>query len=111
MALPVGDGLFVGGLGVLGDLAFDAAALLAVDRNVRAAEAHVVRLAMIYALLGCSQHIGAEHLGAALAIWRYSTDSGRWIFGDSLGGPTADEIWVGSEGAPLWGHTDRGCRL
>jgi hypothetical protein len=30
------------------------------------------------------------HLEAALAVWRYSLDSARWIFGDT----TADEIWA-----------------
>ncbi len=64
------------------------------------AEAHVVRLALIYALLDCSATIGHEHLEAALAVWRYSADSARWIFGDSLGDPTADEIWAASKERP-----------
>ncbi|MCA1679656.1 MAG: DUF3987 domain-containing protein [Actinobacteria bacterium] len=60
----------------------------------RRAEAHVVRLAAIYATLDTSQHISLPHLQAALAVWRYSADSARWIFGDSLGDPTADDIWA-----------------
>ncbi len=64
------------------------------------AEAHVVRLALIYALLDCSDRIGLEHLEAALAVWRYSADSARWIFGDSLGDPTADEIWAAAKERP-----------
>jgi hypothetical protein len=64
------------------------------------AEAHVVRLALIYALLDCSATIGHEHLEAALAVWRYSADSARWIFGDSLGDPTADEIWAATKERP-----------
>ena len=60
-------------------------------------EAHVVRLALIYALLDCSDMIGHHHLEAALAVWRYSADSARWIFGDSLGDPTADEIWAATK--------------
>jgi hypothetical protein len=60
----------------------------------RRAEAHVVRLAAIYATLDCSHAICLPHLEAALAVWRYSADSARWIFGDSLGDPTADEIWA-----------------
>jgi hypothetical protein len=28
------------------------------------------------------------------AIWRYARDSTRWVFGDSLGDPTADDIWA-----------------
>jgi hypothetical protein len=58
------------------------------------AEAHTVRLALIYALLDCSQVIQLEHLEAALAFWAYSAASARWVFGDSIGDPTADEIWA-----------------
>jgi len=64
------------------------------------AEAHVVRLALIYALLDCSATIAHEHLEAAFAVWRYSSDSARWIFGDSLGDPTADEIWAAAKERP-----------
>jgi hypothetical protein len=64
------------------------------------AEAHVVRLALIYALLDYSDTIGLEHLEAALAVWRYSADSAAWIFGDSLGDPTADEIWAAAKDRP-----------
>jgi len=64
------------------------------------AEAHVVRLALIYALLDCSEQIAIEHLEAALAVWRYSADSAAWIFGDSLGDPTADEIWSAAKERP-----------
>jgi hypothetical protein len=61
------------------------------------AEAHVVRLALIYALLDHSDTIGLEHLEAGLAVWRYSAASATWIFGDSLGDPTADEIWAAAK--------------
>ena len=60
----------------------------------RRAEAHVIRLAALYATLDCANQISLPHLDAALAVWRYSADSARWIFGDSLGDPTADEIWA-----------------
>ncbi|MGO9973767.1 MAG: DUF3987 domain-containing protein [Solirubrobacteraceae bacterium] len=66
----------------------------------RRAEAHVVRLAAIYATLDCSDTISLAHLEAALALWRYSLDSARWIFGDSLGDPTADEIWTLAKDRP-----------
>jgi hypothetical protein len=66
----------------------------------RRAEAHVVRLAAIYATLDCSDQIAPPHLEAALAVWRYSLDSARWIFGDSLGDPTADEIWSAAKERP-----------
>ncbi|RQD77728.1 MAG: DUF3987 domain-containing protein [Candidatus Syntrophonatronum acetioxidans] len=56
------------------------------------AEAQVMRLAAIYALLDLSNIIKVEHLKAALAVWRYAEDSARFIFGDTLGDPIADEI-------------------
>ncbi|MDQ6613639.1 MAG: YfjI family protein [Actinomycetota bacterium] len=58
------------------------------------AEAHTVRLALIYALLDRSETIDLVHLEAALAFWVYSATSSQWVFGDSLGDPTADEIWA-----------------
>jgi hypothetical protein len=56
------------------------------------AEAQTMRLACIYALLDCSAIVRAEHLLAALEVWRYCEDSARFIFGDALGDGTADEI-------------------
>ena len=64
------------------------------------AEAHTVRLALIYALLDLSERIGLEHLEAALAVWRYSAASAHWIFGDALGDPTADELWSAAKERP-----------
>jgi hypothetical protein len=66
----------------------------------RRAEAHVVRLAAVSATLDCNETISLPHLEAALAVWRYSLDSARWIFGDSLGDPTADEIWQAAKQRP-----------
>lgn len=56
------------------------------------AEAQVLRLAMIYALLDQSFSIKPSHLLAALSLWDYSFDSAKYIFGDSLGDPVADII-------------------
>ena len=42
--------------------------------------AQVVRLSMLYALVDRSQNIRAEHLQAALALWRYCEESARSIF-------------------------------
>lgn len=47
------------------------------------AEPHVRRIAMIYAALDRSPLVKADHLEAALEIWRYSSDSVRWIFDDA----------------------------
>jgi hypothetical protein len=61
------------------------------------AEPHVRRIAMIYAALDRSAMIKAEHLEAALEIWRYSAASVQWIFGgtdsgESVQSKTADKI-------------------
>ena len=56
------------------------------------AEAQVMRLACIYALLDRSELIRLEHLTAAIALWKYCEESARFIFGDSLGDPVADEL-------------------
>ena len=54
------------------------------------AEAHVMRLACMYALLDKSDHVSGEHLLAALAVWEYCEASCRHLFGDKLGDPVAD---------------------
>lgn len=56
------------------------------------AEAHTLRLSCLYALLDRSDVVRIPHLATALEVWRYSEDSCRYIFGDSLGDPTADGI-------------------
>ena len=56
------------------------------------AEAHTVRLSIIYALLDHSPVVRPKHLDAALAVVRYVEASVRHIFGDRLGDPTADAI-------------------
>lgn len=56
------------------------------------AEPQVLRLSIIYALLGCSIFIEKKHLRAALAVWRYCEDSARYIFGDAFGDPVVDTI-------------------
>lgn len=56
------------------------------------AEAQTMRLACLYALLDCSAVVRADHLNAALAVWEYAEASARFIFGDALGEPLADEI-------------------
>ena len=56
------------------------------------AEAQVLRLAAIYAVMNESQTIEREHLKAALALWDYAEESARYIFGDATGDPVADRI-------------------
>jgi hypothetical protein len=55
-------------------------------------EAHVMRWAMLYALLDRSPVITADHLMAALAFWGYCQRSVYYIFGDYLGDPVADTL-------------------
>jgi hypothetical protein len=50
---------------------------LVVDR----AEAHVLRLSMLYAVLDGAAEIEVEHIKAAVAFWRYSEASALRIFG------------------------------
>jgi len=56
------------------------------------AEAQVVRLSTLYALLDSSSLIRMEHLKAAQEVWAYCEDSVRHIFGNALGDETADAI-------------------
>jgi hypothetical protein len=64
------------------------------------AEAHVMRVALLYALLDRSAEIRAAHLLAALALWDYCDRSVRAVFGDSLGDPVADELLRLLRGCP-----------
>ena len=57
------------------------------------AEAQVMRLACIYALLDESRAVRAEHLMAALALWEYAERSVAYVFGDSIGDADADLIY------------------
>jgi hypothetical protein len=59
---------------------------------VARAEAQVLRLSMVYALLDQTYYIEPAHLRAALAFWRYCEASAKYVFGDMLGDPVADAI-------------------
>jgi hypothetical protein len=57
------------------------------------AEAYVIRLALIYALLDGAAIIRPAHLRAALAVWRYCAASARFIFARTgTGVPDADKL-------------------
>ena len=56
------------------------------------AEAQVMRLSALYAVLDRQPAIDLIHLKAALALWQYAEASTRLIFGDCLGDPDADSI-------------------
>jgi 5S rRNA maturation endonuclease (ribonuclease M5) len=46
------------------------------------AEAQIMRLACVYALLDCSTTVRRGHLEAAKAVWDYSVASARYVFGN-----------------------------
>lgn len=64
------------------------------------AEAQVMRLACLYALLDLSDTIRLEHLSAGLALWAYCENSAKYIFGDSSGDPLLDQVKENIDSAP-----------
>jgi hypothetical protein len=64
------------------------------------AEAMVMRMGCIYALLDRQPVVGVAHLRAALALWRYCEDSARLIFGDRCGDPDAEKLLAALRAAP-----------
>jgi len=56
------------------------------------ADAHTLRLSVLYALTDGSELITLQHLEAAWAVWRYAEASARYIFGDARGDVVADTI-------------------
>ncbi len=65
------------------------------------AEAYVMRLACVYALLDKSSTVRVEHLRAALAVWDYCEASAQFIFGESQGDPVADRVFEALKAGPL----------
>ena len=55
-------------------------------------EAHLLRLGLLYASADASPIVEVDHLEAAWALLCYADDSARFVFGGSLGDPTADRI-------------------
>ena len=56
------------------------------------AEAQVMRLSMVYALLDRSRLVKEWHLRAALEVWRRCEESAAFVFGRALGNEQADRI-------------------
>ena len=56
------------------------------------AEAQVLRLSVLYAVMDGEIEIRTPHLMAAIAVWEYCEASAHYIFGDKLGDPVADRI-------------------
>lgn len=58
------------------------------------AEAHTIRLALLYALLDNTRQIQPEHLTAALALWDYAQRSATWALERTASDPLARQIHV-----------------
>jgi hypothetical protein len=56
------------------------------------AEAHVIRLALLYALTDGKRQISAPHLTAALALQDYAARSAAWALTAATGDPLAEQI-------------------
>lgn len=56
------------------------------------AEAQVLRLSLVYALLDGATAIRLPHLDAAVALWEYAERSASYIFGERTGDAIADRI-------------------
>lgn len=64
------------------------------------AEAHVVRLALIYTLLDGQKTIAPEHLHAAAELWNYASRSAAWALGQATGDPLAEHIHTALQRSP-----------
>jgi len=64
------------------------------------AEAHVVRLATLYALIDGQTTIHSAHLDAALALWDYATRSAAWALSPTSGDPLAEQIHAALAATP-----------
>ena len=64
------------------------------------AEAHVIRLALIYTLLDRARHIDVAHLEAALELQAYTIRSTAWALEPDTGDPLAEQIHTALRHAP-----------
>jgi hypothetical protein len=64
------------------------------------AEAHTIRLALIYALADGAKQISPPHLHAALALHDYATRSAGWALQRATGQPLAEQIHAALRRSP-----------
>jgi len=64
------------------------------------AEAHTIRLALLYALADAKQQIGPQHLDAALALHDYAARSAAWALHGATGQPLAEQIHTALQAHP-----------
>ena len=69
------------------------------------AEAQVMRLACVYAVLDGSLLVRLEHLKAAGALWDYCESSVRLVFGDALGDSNVEKLLAALKAASPNGMT------
>jgi hypothetical protein len=69
------------------------------------AEAQVLRLSLIYAMLDGSPVVRREHLQAAAEVWRYAENSVGYVFGNALSDPVAEKLLAAISGAGEAGLT------
>lgn len=68
------------------------------NRLTDRAEAHVLRLATLFAIADRSTTMELSHLEAALAVWDYCSASVAWVWGSALGNPDAERILAALRG-------------
>jgi hypothetical protein len=76
---------------IYGNLSQERPGLLGVVTN--RAEAQTMRLSVLYALSDGSAKITLTHQQAALALWQYSFESAKYLFGERLSDPRAQRVW------------------
>jgi hypothetical protein len=64
------------------------------------AEAHTIRLALLYALAAGQRQIGPSHLKAALALHDYAARSAAWALNGATGQPLAEQIHAALQAHP-----------
>jgi len=64
------------------------------------AEAHTIRLALLYALADGKHRIGPPHLNAAVALHDYATRSAAWALRGATGQPLAEHIHAALKAHP-----------
>ena len=74
------------------------------DHVLSRAYVHVIRLALVFALVDRARTIDVRHLQAALAVWDYSARSARYVFGVSTGSRNSDALlrFLHREGDVAW---------
>jgi hypothetical protein len=64
------------------------------------AEAHVLRLALLYTLVDGDTTIGLDHLHAGLALWDYAARSAAWALRTTSSDPVAEQIHAALTASP-----------